>query len=84
MPYIDPLKRETWDAWLDCVELPLQPGELTYVITKLLLRSLQYPSTYRDYCTLLGVLESTKLEFYRRVLGPYEDRKREENGEVYY
>ena len=29
-----------------------------------------------------GVLELVRLEFYRRVVAPYEDMKREENGDV--
>ncbi len=31
----------------------------------------------------MTVLETAKLEFYRRVAGPYEDAKISENGEVY-
>jgi len=32
---------------------------------------------------VIGVLECAKLELYRRVAAPYEERKRIENGEVY-
>jgi hypothetical protein len=61
-------------------------GELTYVLTKTVLDYLARipnPPRYRDYAEVLGALESTKLELYRRVVGPYEDKKCEENGDVY-
>lgn len=32
---------------------------------------------------LLGAIEAAKLEFYRRVAAPYEDKKCMENGDVY-
>ena len=32
---------------------------------------------------VLGVLECVKLELYRRVAAPYEDKKCQENGDVY-
>jgi len=82
MPYIDQEQRKELDRWLESIVLfDLPPGELNYVITKLLLKT--KPKSYRDYNQLVGVLECIKLELYRRVVAPYEDRKREENGEVY-
>lgn len=82
MPYITQEQREELDDWLEGYDLfDLPPGELNYVITKLLLKT--EPRTYQDYNTLVGVLECIKLELYRRVVAPYEDRKRDENGEVY-
>jgi len=39
--------------------------------------------TYAEYNAAIGVLESAKLELYRRMVAPYEDGKREENGDVY-
>ena len=32
---------------------------------------------------VLGALEGAKLEFVRRVVVPYEERKMKENGDVY-
>lgn len=37
---------------------------------------------YADYNEVIGVLESCKLEFYRRHVAAYEDRKIKENGDV--
>jgi len=56
-------------------------GELNYVITRLL--SLLYQRNYKDMNAALGVLEAVKQEFYRCVVAPYEQKKREENGDVY-
>jgi len=32
---------------------------------------------------VIGALEACKLEFYRRAVVPYEDKKIKENGDVY-
>ena len=81
-PYISQEQRAEIDAWLDSIALfVVPPGELNYIITKLLLKTT--PESYSDYNTLVGVLECCKLELYRRLIAPYEDRKRDENGEVY-
>lgn len=62
----------------------LLPGELNYLITG---QCMEYWRTseknYRVINDILGALEGAKLEFYRRVAVPYEERKRAENGDVY-
>jgi hypothetical protein len=60
------------------------PGELNYVITKVL----QEFVTARGLCyaalnDAVGAVEAAKLEFYRRAVARYEDKKIEENGDVY-
>jgi hypothetical protein len=55
-------------------------GELNYIITKILKGV--YPLRYFNLNRAVGVLESCKLEFYRRVAAPYEDTKIEENEDV--
>jgi hypothetical protein len=45
-----------------------------------------YLDVKKDYQAIndcLGALEGAKLELYRRVAAPYEDRKIQENGDVY-
>lgn len=59
----------------------LTSGELNYTITRLLLK--QKPKNYEDFNRLIGVLECVKQEFYRRAVAVYEDKKIEENGDVY-
>ena len=83
MPYIEQEDR----AFL-CREMfnllklhELTAGDLNYCITKLLLS--QEPKRYEDYNRLIGVLECVKLEFYRRAVALYENKKIKENGDVY-
>jgi hypothetical protein len=62
----------------------LSPGELNYVITRLIYAWVQDGLSYTNINTAMGVLECVKQELYRRVAVPYEDRKREANGDVYH
>lgn len=59
-------------------------GEMNYLISSLCKeyvenRGLGYP----EINNLVGVLECVKLELYRQVAVPYENRKLKENGKVY-
>ena len=59
-------------------------GELNYEITIKLLKYLRiHGLSYKTINDIIGALEGAKLEFYRRVAVPYEDRKIMENGDVY-
>lgn len=61
-------------------------GELTYALTRTVvdyLDRLSDQARYRDLAEVLGALEATKLELYRRRIAPYEDEKCAENGDVY-
>ena len=85
MPYVDADAR----AHLDEGGKPRNAGELNYAITKLvdayLARSSQEDGRLR-YAHLneaMGVLECAKLELYRRIAAPYEDRKIAASGDVY-
>jgi len=42
----------------------------------------QGPS-YQTINDIIGALEGAKMEFYRRVVVPYEDKKIKDNGDVY-
>ena len=59
-------------------------GVLNYTVTRLLHGVLDIRSRprYTKFNTALGVLEGIKLELYRRLVGPYENIKIEENGDV--
>lgn len=59
----------------------LQDGDINYIITKIIM-SLPH-NRYQDMQKTLGLLEAVKLEYYRRVVAPYEDIKCKENGDVY-
>ena len=89
MPYIEDLKlRALYDSYLRNIvsvfnKVPKykQYGHLNYIITRLLLNT--EPVNYKDFNAIIGVLESVKLEFYRRKVSLYEDIKIKENGDVY-
>lgn len=58
------------------------PGLANYSITALLLTLIEGQESYATYNAVIGLLESVKLELYREHVGPYENQKKFENGEV--
>ena len=62
------------------------PGTLNYIITRLCdfwCRDNSGEANYERYNSVIGVLECVKQELYRRQVAPYEDKKCEQNGDVY-
>ncbi|MCI0558113.1 MAG: hypothetical protein MN733_06430, partial [Nitrososphaera sp.] len=58
-------------------------GQLNYVITRLAQELAKAKgSNYAAFNAVIGVLECAKLELYRRIVAPYEDRKIQENGDL--
>ena len=80
MPYIDQRYRDGLDAG---DALPGTLGELNYVITTAVLDWLPSDPCYADYNAAIGVLECAKLELYRRLVVPFEDKKCAAHGDVY-
>jgi len=81
MPYITIPRR----IEINNGEIPKNAGELNYAVTSLMN---QYISTgtkinYQRFNDIIGVLESSKLEIYRRLVAEYEDKKIIENGDVF-
>jgi len=59
-------------------------GVLNFQITELLKEYVRHHGTsYDTLNAVVGALGCVKAEFYRRVVAPYEDLKRAENGDVY-
>lgn len=82
MPYI-PLDGRTGFS-TNAEAIPADPGQLNYAITAIIVRYIRSKGTrYQTFNDVLGALEGAKLEFYRRVVVPYEEGKRELNGDVY-
>lgn len=80
MPYITVDKR----AEIDITHRPETPGELNYCITMVLIDYLNRNGlSYSTINDIVGAVEGAKMEFYRRVAIPYEDKKIAENGDVY-
>ena len=60
------------------------PGELNYAMTMLAIEyAKRWGISYTTFNEVMGVFASAQAEFYRRVVVPYENIKREENGDVY-
>lgn len=83
MPYIPEERR---DDLIDGnkQEVISTAGELNYGFTMLLQEYVKTKGlSYQTINDIIGALEGAKMEFYRRVAVPYEDIKRDLNGDVY-
>ena len=92
MPYIKSEDREQFeDAIDDIVGYILEEtsetsraGMLNYVFSKVISELLDAEGiTYNRLNTYVGMLECAKLELYRRVAVPYENKKMHTHGDVY-
>ena len=84
MPYIDMRTRGMFKPISQRL-VPLEAtGVLNYQITCLLKDYLAVNGLcYKTLNDIVGAVECAKQEFIRRVVNPYEDKKIEENGDVY-
>lgn len=81
MPYIKLGDRIELDTLM---RDPDNAGELNYEITKMIKFYLEkHGKKYQVMNDIVGALEGAKLEFYARVVRPYEETKIWENGDVY-
>jgi hypothetical protein len=82
MPYI---KSERRTAVLIAAEPDvMSAGELNFIFSAFINKYVeQHNLSYQTINDVIGALEGAKLEFYRRVAVPYEDKKLQENGDVY-
>ena len=86
MPYIKEKLRGLYNGYIRNITNILnrktkgKAGNTTYVIYKLVKDT--NPECFDDYCRMIGVLECSKLEFYRRHVSKYEEEKMVENGDV--
>ena len=77
MPYIKQTDREA-------ASLGGPSGEFNFLITQACItRANIRGHRYSVYNDIIGALECAKLEMYRRMVAPYEDKKIIENGDVY-
>ena len=90
MPYIVQEHRAIYDKTLAkllddlLLKGDLALGDVNYIITRIVDYVFTHSGTnYSVGKDVLGTLEAVKLEFYRRRLAPYEDKKRDENGDVF-
>lgn len=89
MPYIDQtarihLRKESRNRVIDSIgRILASPGELNYIISKIISSYIGNIYNYAKINEVIGVLECAKLELYRMIAAPYEDKKIKENGKVY-
>jgi len=88
MPYINQQYRELYDKGIKDIVLHLDlsgtqlKAELNYVISSIIVRLLENNMCYSNINDIIGALECSKLEIYRRVVAPYEDIKIKQNGDI--
>jgi hypothetical protein len=90
MPYIKKDQRYQLAADLDKLVSTMnnmgddaRKGVLNYVITKIALGVIGKEMKYGKVNDVVGAMECCKLELYRRLAAPYEEKKAIENGDVY-
>jgi len=84
MPYIKQEDRTCFDGINTFVDVPDNAGELNYLLTVIWKAYFEFHGgRYQQMNDIIGALEGCKLEFYRRLITPYEDTKIKENGDVY-
>ncbi len=84
MPYITRDRRKVFDkALAELASEVNNEGELNYCIYKLsMLIAERIGHSYSNLSMCSSAMEHAKLEWYRKVLGPYEDVKIRQNGDI--
>lgn len=89
MPYIKKKDRGKFDVYLEGYSpkeygnICDHAGELNYLLTTVCLGYIKrHGIRYQTFNDIVGVLTCMVHEFYRRMIGPYEDLKIAENGDV--
>lgn len=79
MPYIQNEDRVS----LEITHHARNPGELNYLISMVMLDYLDRGGlSYTTLNDILGACSGARDEFYRRIVAPYEDKKRAEHGDL--
>lgn len=83
MPYIKEENKPVLDRIIEQFPELTEP-DLDYVITRLAIQTLKHmPPKFVSLNKVWGVMTGAAIEFYRRLVGPYENVKAEDNGDVY-
>lgn len=84
MPYIKQEDRKEFEEDLNNISKNIcSKGDLTYCFYKLCCNFVNMRKlNYETLSTTTSCLEDAKLEFYRRKIAPYEDKKIIENGDI--
>lgn len=89
MPYIKKYRRFQLDNWLNQLikdlgqqDEEVLSGEMNYCFSKIAWELFEKKRKYARINTINGVFISAQQEFSRRKVGPYEDEKIQENGDL--
>ena len=87
MPYISRQARENIAPYLDplLAMLTLFPADkdaINYIITRIVVQ-VYAKGSYEQRSQGAAVLQDAHDEYYRRIMAPYEDKKCQEDGDVY-
>lgn len=84
MPYIKKDDRFKFDSFLEEIAKEITTeGEMNYCFFKIIQQYVKkVGKNYKNLAMCISALENCKLEVYRRIVGPYEDEKIKENGDV--
>jgi len=86
MPYIKREKREIFEGHIKKIIELLKndkenlAGNMNYLVYRIV-KGVD-PKRYKDWNEIIGFLECCKMEIYRRLIAPYEDKKIRENGDI--
>jgi len=85
MPYVAGEDQNRVELEPTSIRDAMTSGELAFQLTALSDRYLLNGEglNFQSISEVLGALEATKLELYRRIVAPYEDQKIAINGDVY-
>ena len=91
MPYIEQDDRAIYESGIQAFRdafaaVRAGDGDLNYVLTSVAIAWMMYhkpPYNYSLRGRVLLAFEAAKLEYYRRVMAPYEDAKIVANGDVF-
>jgi hypothetical protein len=87
MPYLKKADKENLNKIVKAMKSTKvsTAGELNFLITTLIHEYLKTKGlNYQHINDIVGALDGAKVEFQRRVVGPYEDVKIQDNGDVGY
>lgn len=82
MPYIEKDRRKYMDEIVRLMKAfkVKANGDLNYILYKFCKEHVE--SSYNNYKNFCGELRQCATEIERRILGPYEDEKIKENGDI--
>lgn len=90
MPYIEETRRKNLDKALEGILYMfetvegIEPGDLAYALTRIAQGFIKHHGkSYTSMSATVGVIETVKHEIQRRMLDPYEDKKKEIHGDVF-